>query len=398
MSDFEYDYNSDDDSNSRIDFSDDYDSDNKHNKYIIDMDSDNDDNDDNDNNDDNDKILKTSIINNSKSISTTFESIFTIGNSKHNNDSNNNSDTNNDSDTSSSNKSSSKALTNPIKKKIQIKINKKKEIPCEDEPESKTEPETEPEPESKSKTKTKKDKIKEETKNTKEIKLTKKEQSFEFNQETLDFYTKDLYFKKILVKNSPFTNDIAVICLLLKHNIITEYCCSSKKCKVKNVWLDNPIQLILHRKNNIQNDLSSFNLELICGNCYLTMYGLDIFKKKEKEIIFKCETCDFPLVKFNNTRKKKGICLSCEKKMSKVFTENIDSTYYSNIQGLYNDNPLLSEANKEQNYYRNSGKFKPQTTYKKPTTYNPSTVSKNESTKNTITLNMSKPNLEDLIH
>jgi hypothetical protein len=128
------------------------------------------------------------------------------------------------------------------------------------------------------------------------------------------------------------------------------------------------------------------------------MYGLDIFKKKEKEIIFKCQTCGFPLVKFNNPRKKKGICLSCEKKMSKVFTENIDAKFYTNIQGLYDNNPLLSEANKEQNYYRNSGKYKPTTTYKKPSTYNPSTTSKNDTPKETITLNMTTPNLDDLMN
>ena len=126
---------------------------------------------------------------------------------------------------------------------------------------------------------------------SKEIKLTKKEQGFEYNQETIEFFTQDLDFKKILIKNSPFTNDIQVICLLLKYKVITDYCCSVKKCKVKLVWNDSPIQLILHRKNNIQNDLTICNLELICGNCYLCMYGLDIFKKKEKEIILLCNIC-----------------------------------------------------------------------------------------------------------
>jgi hypothetical protein len=133
--------------------------------------------------------------------------------------------------------------------------------------------------------------------------------------------------------NSSFTNDIQVICLLLKYKIITDYCCSIKKCKVKTLWLDKPIQLILHRKNNIENDLSSFNLELICGNCYLCMFGLDIFKKKEKEIVFKCNICNFPLVQFNNQRKKKGTCLACEKKMSNLFTKNIEGEYYANDTG-----------------------------------------------------------------
>ena len=382
MSDFEYEYNSDNNNddfeydNYSYDDDDNNDDDDEHNNVIIDMDSDSDDNCNNSENEE-----KTSIINNSIPISTTFESLISTNNSVNNSDvdSYSDNDNDNDSDINTSNKISK---TKP--KKIQVKTSKKKETIVEETKDTKKGEKTE----TKKGDKTEK----------KEIKLTKKEQSFEFNEETIDFYTKDLYFKKILIKNSSFTNDIAVICLLLKHKLITEYCCSTKKCKVKNLWIDNPIQLILHRKNNIQNDLSSFNLELICGNCYLSMYGLDIFKKKEKEIIFKCQTCGFPLVKFNNPRKKKGICLSCEKKMSKVFTENIDAKFYTNIQGLYDNNPLLSEANKEQNYYRNSGKYKPTTTYKKPTTYTPSTASKTDTPKETITLNMTTPNLDDLMN
>ena len=232
-----------------------------------------------------------------------------------------------------------------------------------------------------------------------EKKLTKKEQNFEFNPETIDFYTKDLDFKKILIKNSPFTSDIQVICLLLKVKIITEYCCSNKKCKVKLLWLDKPIQLILHRKNNIQNDLTSYNLELICGNCYLSLYGLDLFKKKEKEIIFKCEVCDFPLVHFNNYRKKKGICLACEKRVTKVFTDKMNSDYYTNIQELYHDNPLLSEENKTTNYYKN--KYKPSSTSTKAPSSSSSVGqidSKTKSKPAIISLNMTMPNMDDLLN
>ena len=233
-----------------------------------------------------------------------------------------------------------------------------------------------------------------------EKKLTKKEQCFEFNPETIDFYTKDLDFKRILIKNSPFTSDIQVICLLLKYKIITEYGCSVNKCKVNTLWLDKPIQLILHRKNNIQNDLTSYNLELICGNCYLSLYGLDIFKKKEKEIIFKCEVCQFPLVNFNNQRKKKGICLACEKRVTKVFTEKMNHDYYTNIQELYQDNPLLSEDNKTNNYYKDknmySGNYKPSSaSTKAPTSIDTKTTTKVKT--NIISLNMSIPNMDDLI-
>ena len=257
---------------------------------------------------------------------------------------------------------------------------------------------------------TPKDTISKET--IQETKLHKKEQCFEFNPETIDFYTKDLDFRKILIRNSPFTSDINVICLLLKYKIITEYCCSNKKCKVKTLWLDKPIQLILHRKNNIQTDLTSFNLELICGNCYLSLYGLDIFKKKEKEIIFKCEVCQFPLVQFNNQRKKKGICLACEKRVTKVFTDKMHSDYHTNIQELYHDNPLFSEDNKTNYYYTdkykasnsssNSSNYKPSSTSSKAPSSSSGktdskTASKTTSKPPVITLNMSIPNMDDLL-
>ena len=161
--------------------------------------------------------------------------------------------------------------------------------------------------------------------------------------------------------------------------------------------MDKPIQLILHRKNSIDNDLSSYNLELICGNCYLCLYGLDIFKKKEKEIIFKCDICNFPLVQFNNQRKKKGTCLACEKKMSNVFTKNIESEYYDKVEALYNDNPLFSEENKynNSNYYnyKNGTKFK---------TRAPSTKSQGTSSSvgkpAIISLNMTIPNMDELLN
>ena len=246
--------------------------------------------------------------------------------------------------------------------------------------------------------KTKKTKETKDNTEPKEIKLTKKEQSFEYNQETIEFFTQDLDFRKILIKNSPFTNDTQVICLLLKYKVITDYCCSVKKCKVKLVWNDCPIQLILHRKNNIQNDLTICNLELICGNCYLCMYGLDIFKKKEKEIILICNICNFPLVKFNNTRKKKGTCLACEKKMSRFFNENIETQFYTNIQGLYNNNPLLSEEHKQSNYYKNAGKYKSTSSSSKPSS-NTNTInsSKQDIAKPIIKLNMKTPNMDDLL-
>ena len=130
----------------------------------------------------------------------------------------------------------------------------------------------------------------------------------------------------------------------------------------------------------------------------------DLFKKKEKEIIFKCEVCQFPLVQFNNHRKKKGICLACEKRVTKVFTDKMNSDYHTNIQELYHDNPLFSEDNNTNNYYTNkykssSSSYKPSSSSSKAPGSS-SSVGKTDS-KTTkpavITLNMSIPNMDDLL-
>ena len=134
------------------------------------------------------------------------------------------------------------------------------------------------------------DKKLKETKVSKELKVSKEsklEDNFEFNEETINFFTKDLDTRKILIIHKPNANildkinDTKVICLLLKIGHFKDYHCNTPKCKVGKIWIDKPIQLILNRKNNIQNDLSSSNLELICGNCFMIKNGLDIFVKKK---------------------------------------------------------------------------------------------------------------------
>ena len=131
------------------------------------------------------------------------------------------------------------------------------------------------------------------------------------------------------------------------------------------------------------------------------MFGLDIFKKKEKEIVFKCNICNFPLVQFNNQRKKKGTCLACEKKISNLYTKNIEGEYYDKVKALYNDNPLLSEENKlnNNNYYnyKNGNKYKPSSTSTKaPTSSTNQTNGKTDKKPVFIPLNMTIPNLDDL--
>ena len=139
----------------------------------------------------------------------------------------------------------------------------------------------------------------------KDVKESVADSKFQLNDETIEYFCKDNLenIKKICVVNSTFTNDTALLCLLLKLNIITEYKCSVKKCKTGKTWLGKAIQLLVHRKNGKMHDLTTSNLELICPNCYISAYGIDLFMKVIANTIYKCIYCGFPLNNFSNSKK-----------------------------------------------------------------------------------------------
>jgi len=236
--------------------------------------------------------------------------------------------------------------------------------------------------------------------------VSKLEENFEFNEETINFFSKDLDPKKILIKHpqhSPFLekiNDTIIICLLLKLGHFKEYHCITSKCKVGKLWNGKPIQLILNRKNSIQNDLTITNLELICGNCFMITYGLDVFIKKKKDIILTCSLCNFPLVKFKDSRKKKGICLSCEYKIKQISHNKQEDSYFNQLKDMYSDNPVLSDDIKHTNYYSEVSKYKKFDNVNldkknKDTTNNTSSILQKHPI---IELNMNIPDLSDLIN
>ena len=241
-------------------------------------------------------------------------------------------------------------------------------------------------------------------------KLTKIEAQFEINPETIEYFSKGLEPIKVFTKKSLFVdsskntnfanNDTKLICLLLKYNLIENYKCNMPKCKVKHIWNGKPIQLLLNRKNSIYNDLSISNLEFLCPNCYIITYGLEMFKKKAKETVLNCDICNFPLVKFANSRKKNGICLACEKKMSNMSYEKVQSSYYNQLQEVYSDNPLLSDDIHKPRHFKDVAKYKKAN--------KPKEISKNGSgldnginsgTNSTsiIKLNMSVPDLSEIL-
>ena len=195
----------------------------------------------------------------------------------------------------------------------------------------------------------------------KEEKLNELEKSFIPHIENIDLMIKCLDHKKLLIKKSILDNETKILCLLIKAGHITSsnYKCQHKACAVKKIWLTKPLQLLIHRKNNIQNDLTPSNLELICPNCYMIEYGYEIFKKQIQKSTFNCKYCGYPLINFNNLRKKGGVCLSCEKKLLNLSVEKDEQDYDTQVKQLYKDNDLLAEHDMNKSkYYKEVSKFK----------------------------------------
>ena len=195
----------------------------------------------------------------------------------------------------------------------------------------------------------------------KEEKLQELEKSFVPHIENIELMIKGLDPKKHLIKKSIIDNDTKILCLLIKNGNITSsnYKCSNTKCNIKKIWLNKPIQLLIHRKNGIHNDLTPLNLELLCANCYMVEQGYELFKKQIKNTTFNCKYCNYPLIKFNNSRKKGGVCLACEKKLLNIAVEKDDQEYDKQVKQLYKDNDLLAENEiHKTKYFKEVSKFK----------------------------------------
>ena len=238
-------------------------------------------------------------------------------------------------------------------------------------------------------------------KGDKDTKETKIDAQFQFNEQTIDFYTKDITvgIKEICVKKSAFRNDTVLLCLLFKARIMTEYRCNIKKCKTGKTWLGKPIQLLIHRKNGRIEDLTTSNLELICPNCYIIQYGLELFQKVVVQTIYKCKLCGFPLNKFSNTKKKDGYCLACENRMINASYYSKQSDYINELKETIDETSALKKDEfTNSKYYNEVSQYKTfKDNGKSKQTGNNS--SKNEiNTKPIIKLNMEVPNLDDLIN
>ena len=190
-------------------------------------------------------------------------------------------------------------------------------------------------------------------------------------------------------------NDTGVLCLLLKLGIIKKYECANAKCKVGNTWNSKPIQLLLNRKNGINDDLTISNLELLCANCYMVNYGLELFKKTVKETIYMCKLCGFPMNKFSNSKKKQGYCMSCENRIIKSTFYTTQNEYITKLNDTIDDkSPLKKNEFTTSKYFSEINKFK---SLKNVTDRESINDSGTKEDKSIIKLNMSIPDISELI-
>lgn len=227
---------------------------------------------------------------------------------------------------------------------------------------------------------------------------------FQFNEETIEYFSKDIIVdvKKICVANSKFNNDTALLCLLIKLQIFKDYKCIEKKCKTGKTWLGQPIQLLINRKNGKMQDLSISNLELICANCYIAKYGLDLFIKVITKTIYKCSYCDYPLSNFTNSKKKERICMACESKIMTSGYFEQRSKFMDQLSDTIDEaSTLKKDEFKSSNYYNQVSQYKSFDSsnggFKAARTTTSESSNKTFNNKPIITLNLTIPNIDDLI-
>lgn len=136
-----------------------------------------------------------------------------------------------------------------------------------------------------------------------------------FSEEHINNVIKEINKAHIFCKNSKYyKNDELIMCMILKHKLFPYKCCVRGCCVCDN-WNDEPIYLIINRKNKKQSDLTLSNLELQCPNCYLQNYGLVKWQQKIKQVILYCSRCNYIINTLPDYNKMKKICITCDKKV-----------------------------------------------------------------------------------
>ena len=190
--------------------------------------------------------------------------------------------------------------------------------------------------------------------------------------------------------NIPKYKDEVLIALMIKLKLLKGYKCHSPGCTVKKAWKRKPIQLLFNRKNNKKYDLRPENLELICPNCYLQVYGVQKLLDKLDNLVIKCSLCGYPLNNAKNKGNYNKYCYVCSKKIaqqSETEFENNHSRKIMEISSGKNIKSLNKYSFKNNNNNETSTDFR--VNYDSSTNKFMSSISESNNEKtNTIKMNM----------
>ena len=146
--------------------------------------------------------------------------------------------------------------------------------------------------------------------------------------------------KEFFIVDSPFAGtENELIQLAISTEVISEYRCYGEHCKVVKTWHRKPITLILARKNNTSKDLTPSNLELLCPNCFCSIYGKSL-PASMIPIRIICQICGFDISKFGKKYTISRTCKMCEKKSVNQFEDKLIENYEEEL-AKYCPNGLL---------------------------------------------------------
>ena len=181
------------------------------------------------------------------------------------------------------------------------------------------------------------------SKKPKKPKIPKKENEYEIE---IDKYTLEqvhkLNVKKVFVTNSLLKDEKIINGMIYEYKILKYKCCNTK-CSVSTEWLSNPINLLLVRKNNKENDLRISNLEYSCYNCYFQKNNNEnIFNKVKKSAVLECKICNFNLNNMSEINKDLGMCKIC---LSKFKSPSIKTNQLDLFRNTFENDLTFEDIN-----------------------------------------------------
>lgn len=123
--------------------------------------------------------------------------------------------------------------------------------------------------------------------------------TFIYTESKVNELCKNIQVKSVLRVKSHKYDDNTIIALLIKNEVV-KYKCNISNCPLKRkaYWEKNKINLLLHRKNGVRDDLRKSNIELVCPNCYMQKYGI----KNIVDQYIDCKNIDIDKTFINNNK------------------------------------------------------------------------------------------------